>query len=344
MQDKKYSKNIASSIFERHYITTTQQANKEKKITYQLDLFDSILNENEQLNNTGFDINKAERTLIEKGETIIKFNDLEVLKQFKSQKTIDNIQHFNRLLIDMIYRKHYLVSKNSFNADIPVMKFENNFFKSFVSKNITDIREFLDKYRKYNKECVFYSYRKTKDKTEVSAKDTPKYFIEQKIEKEKGKRKREVWSFEVNKQYNWKDYLKQYIDIPKYLLDYTGIKERIIDNIFKQLRIQKQSVITLKILDLIEYTGILEKQSNLNNKKNRIIKPVEKALKEIAEDKKQTYLKIDLSKVNNINLTKFLNSKIDITVIYNNYFLTQNTEKEESKENTENSEKEEQNN
>lgn len=329
MRNKRYSKDITSeSITGRHYITTTKKANLESKVIGQLDMFEDGFIKQE--NYTTFALDIKNKALIENGQIVVKFNDDEVLKTFDNQKTIDNIQHLNTILIDRIYRHFYF--KTRIKDKKPVIEIEEKELKKFVSKNVIQVREFLRKYKIYNDNCLIISTYKDKDnKTILERKYIPKFFIGDINIIENGKYKKLKWTFEINKQFEWNEYLKQFIDIPEYLLTYTGLKEQIIKNIFRQLRMQKQTKITLTINQLIENSGLF-KPSNLHDKRNRIIKPIEKALKEITENKEQVYIKMDLSKINNIDLTKFINSKVEITVVYKNYFLLQETTKEQNQE------------
>lgn len=334
---KRYSRDITKgSLIEKHYITTTKKANLETKVIGQLDMFeDGFI---KQSNFTDFQLDIKSKELLENGQRVVKFNDEQVLKTFSNQKTIENIQHLQTLLIDKIYKQFYF--KTRIREEKPVIEIDEQELKKFVSKNVIQVREFLRKYKIYNDNCLIVSTFKDKDnKTILERKYIPKFFIGDINKIDNGKYKKLKWTFEINKQFEWNEYLKQFIDIPEYLLNYTGLKEQIIKNIFRQLRIQKQTKITLTINQLIENSGLF-KPSNLHDKRNRIIKPIEKALKEITEDENQTYIKIDLSKVNNIDLAKFVNSKVEIAVIYRNYFLLQETTKAKPEE-TETEEKKE---
>ena len=292
------------------HIATTQLAVAENTAINELPLiYDSMKNENE----TSFYIKKNDFYFEENGKrvAVVSFNDKELLKSFKDKRTSENIEHLEKRLIDIVYKSYYLKTKKQ-QDDLTIIIKDEDLKKTLNLQHIQEVISFMCKFKLYIDNCTVSTYEEDKRKYIM----IPKFFIGNNFEdkeKESGKRitKRE-WTFLMNKQYFWNDYLVQYIDLPPYFSTYKGLKWNIIKSIYRQIRIRKKIPIEIPIRDLIATSSILNSKGNQRNRKKRIIEPIIKAIQEINADANNNFIEIDASKIINLAYDAFLNTKVEV--------------------------------
>ena len=313
MKNKRFTTDISDQKQNDFHIATTQLATAENTAINELPLFyDSMQNENE--NETSFFIKNNNLFFEEKGKRIavVSFNDKELLKNFKDKRTSENIEHLEKNLLNILYNSWWLKNKKQDNLTITIT--DKKLKELLNLRHIEEVLSFMIKFKFYIDNCTISTYEENKRKYIA----IPKFFIGNNFEdkeKESGKRttKRE-WTFLMNKQYCWKDYLIQYIDLPPYFSTYKGLKWNIINSVFRQIRIQKKIPIVLTIRDLIATSSILNSKGNQRNRKSRIIEPIIKAIQEINTDANNEFIRLD-AKIINLAYDAFLNSKVEVKAI-----------------------------
>ena len=315
MKNKRFTTDISGTEEPKQnnfHIATTQLATAENTAINDLPLFlDSMKDENE--NETSFFL-KGSNWYFEENDkkvAVVSFNDKEILKLFKYKNISENIEHLEKNLINEVYKNFYF-KKEKQNEDLTIIIPDEELKKILNLNHIEDVISFMQKFKIYIDRCTVSAYVENKRKYIM----IPKFFIGNNFEdkeKEKGKRitKRE-WTFLINKQYFWKDYLIQYIDLPPYLSTYKGLKWNIINSIFRQIRIKKKIPIDLTIRELVATSSILNGKGNQRNRKARIIEPIIKAIQEINADANNEYIEIDTSKIINLSYDAFLNTKVEV--------------------------------
>lgn len=315
-------KRITNGQTNNFHIATTQIATAENTAINELPLiYDSMQNENE--NETSFFIKENDLFFEEKGKRVAKisFNDRELLKLFKDKRTSENIEHLHKHLINQVYKKVHLKTKGKEEYTIIITDEE---MKALLKmQNIKEVISFMEKFAKYIDSCTVSAYiDKSNNEKKVKVVKIPKFFLgnnfelqeEEKKEKERVRIKNREWTFTINKQYCWKPYLIDYIDLPPYFSTYKGLKWNIINSVFRQIRIQKKIPIVLTIRDLIATSSILNSKGNQRNRKSRIIEPIIKAIQEINTDANNEFIRLD-AKIINLAYDAFLNSKVEVKAI-----------------------------